>query len=331
MSSARTTGLLIVAWMATSAATLAQEGALPGEFLTTKETEERALEARRNAPPALAVVPGELTMALTEGDRATASVSVRNTGGQVLMWTAKVPQWMSVEPSRGELGFEGLQTVSLTVRGDMLRPGRRVADLLIEAEGASGSPAGIPVVLTIEPKALRTEPQPREPRPHVTPPVTPAHGQRQSRHFGVRAGILVPSGGKSLDFEPGPMLGAYYVGGGNARSKMKYELGLDAALVAAADNAGSSQIVSGRAGLVVALSRADGASTSPYFASELAGIFVASETDTGTESTAYASSLSLGVGLDFASGLLDARLSYAFLLGSGNVEGMAQASLAARF
>jgi hypothetical protein len=101
-------------------------------------------------PPALSVTPASLSFSATQGGTSPAgkTLSVSNTGGGTLGWTAEDDVlWLSVSPGSGTNG--GTVTVTPTIAG--LSAGTYTANVTIAALGADNSPKTIPVTLTVDP------------------------------------------------------------------------------------------------------------------------------------------------------------------------------------
>ena len=141
--------------------------------------------------PALSVSPASLSFGAAQGgaDPAAKALSVSNTGGGSMSWTAsESASWLSLSPSSGTNA--GTVTVTPSIAG--LAAGTYTTDVTVTATGAGGSPKTIPVTLTVDP---------------VVPPVlavTPA-----SLSFGATQGGANPAaktlsvsntGGGSMDW-----------------------------------------------------------------------------------------------------------------------------------
>ena len=113
------------------------------------------------APPAIGASPTSLSFAATQGgtNPATQTVSISNTGGGTLSWTASDNvAWLRLSPSSGT----GNGAVTLTVSTGTLTVGSHSATVTMNATGAS--PVTVPVMFTV----VATAP--------VPPPVTPPPG-----------------------------------------------------------------------------------------------------------------------------------------------------------
>jgi hypothetical protein len=102
------------------------------------------------APPALSVAPAGLTFSGTTGGSSPAakSLSVANSGGGTLSWTASENvTWLSLSPTSGTNA--GTITVTPAIAG--LAAGTYTTNITVTATGAGGSPATIPVTFTVDP------------------------------------------------------------------------------------------------------------------------------------------------------------------------------------
>ena len=100
--------------------------------------------------PALSVTPASLSFRATMGGASPAAktLAVANTGGGTLSWTASdSASWLSVSPASGTNGV----TITVTPSIAGLPAGTYTADVTVTASGAGGSPATIPVTLTVDP------------------------------------------------------------------------------------------------------------------------------------------------------------------------------------
>jgi glucose/arabinose dehydrogenase len=101
-------------------------------------------------PPALGVTPASLAFDATAGGASPAakSVSVTNTGGGTLAFTTSDnASWLAVSPASGTAPAS--LSVSVNVTG--LAAGTYNGAVTVTASGAAGSPATIPVTLTVGP------------------------------------------------------------------------------------------------------------------------------------------------------------------------------------
>ncbi|MFN7919853.1 MAG: malectin domain-containing carbohydrate-binding protein [Bryobacteraceae bacterium] len=101
-----------------------------------------------NSTPVLSVSPASLTFASFAGvNPATQNLSITNTGGGTLNWTAVSSQpWLTVTPSGAAPG-----TATATVNVAGLAAGPYSASITVSSAGANGSPKTIPVSLTLTP------------------------------------------------------------------------------------------------------------------------------------------------------------------------------------
>ncbi|HET8756444.1 MAG TPA: LamG-like jellyroll fold domain-containing protein [Solirubrobacteraceae bacterium] len=131
------------------------------------------------AEPVLSVTPASLSFSVTAGnaDPAGKTLTIANAGGGTLDWTASADAaWLDVAPASGTGG----RALTVSAATDGLAAGTYDATITVAAAGADGSPATIPVTLTVAP----------------TPPVlsvTPA-----SLSFSATAGEADPAA-KTLD------------------------------------------------------------------------------------------------------------------------------------
>jgi len=101
------------------------------------------------APPSLAVSPQTLTFNYTIGASlpAAQSVSITNTGGGSLSWTASTSaNWIGVSPPSGTAPA----TLSVSVNPAGLSVGSYVGNVQITATGATGSPLTVAVTLGVQ-------------------------------------------------------------------------------------------------------------------------------------------------------------------------------------
>jgi hypothetical protein len=101
-------------------------------------------------PPVLSTSPASLAFSATQGGAspATRTITVTNTGGGTLNWTASEDAaWLSVSPGSGT----GNGTVTVSATTGALTAGTYTADVTVAAAGVSGSPRTIPVTFTVDP------------------------------------------------------------------------------------------------------------------------------------------------------------------------------------
>ena len=100
------------------------------------------------AIPTLTVGPGSLAFTATSGGSNPASqpITIANSGGGSLNWTASNTQaWLSVDTGSGAAPA----TINVAINVAGLPPGTYQDNIIVTAAGASGSPAMIPVTLTL--------------------------------------------------------------------------------------------------------------------------------------------------------------------------------------
>jgi outer membrane protein assembly factor BamB len=106
-----------------------------------------------SSTPVLSVNPGSLSFNAIQGgsNPLPSSITVTNTGGGTLNFTAASdsPTWLSVSPTAGTAP----QTPQISVNIGGLAQGTYNGNITVTATGASGSPAKIPVTLTVTPPA----------------------------------------------------------------------------------------------------------------------------------------------------------------------------------
>ncbi len=98
--------------------------------------------------PALSVAPASLGFAATVGSNPSPqSLSVANVDGGVMNWTATAfsSGWLAVSPGSGS----GNATLTVTARVEGLAAGTYNGKVTVMAPGGTGSPADIPVTLTV--------------------------------------------------------------------------------------------------------------------------------------------------------------------------------------
>jgi N,N-dimethylformamidase beta subunit-like protein/uncharacterized protein DUF4082/concanavalin A-like lectin/glucanase superfamily protein/fibronectin type III domain protein/BACON domain-containing protein/Big-like domain-containing protein len=101
-------------------------------------------------PPVLSTSPASLAFSATQGGASpvSKSITVTNTGGGTLNWTASEDAaWLSVSPGSGT----GNGTVTVSATTGSLTAGTYTADVTVSATGVSGSPKTIPVTFTVDP------------------------------------------------------------------------------------------------------------------------------------------------------------------------------------
>lgn len=146
---AGTTGSFTITVRATN---IAGDG-VPGNADTTDQDFALvAYNANTGAPssPTIGVSPSSMSFSATAGgaNPASQSLSISNTGGGTLNWTASSNQsWLSVSPTSGTA--PSTATVSVNITG--LAAGTYSGAITITATGATNTPLSVPVTLTVNP------------------------------------------------------------------------------------------------------------------------------------------------------------------------------------
>ena len=121
-------------------------------------------------PPAIGASPTSLSFAATQGgaNPATKTVSISNTGGGTLSWTASDnAPWLTLSPASGT----GNGAVTLMVTTGSLTAGSYSATVTMNAAGASS--IAVPVTFTVVATALPPPPPSSPPPPPLAAPPTP--------------------------------------------------------------------------------------------------------------------------------------------------------------
>jgi hypothetical protein len=313
-----------------SAALLVQAvPALALDILSGSEIAERERKRRLQAKPVLSCAPLKLSARAVRGDTAELRLTIRNGGGQVLRWSlSQLPPWLAADVMTGELKFEGQRTVMLHVRTQLVRSDSDVAQVLVEAPGADGSPARVSVAVEVKPApVMRASTRPMDtvgavadtPLPIARIPLdsAPARGG-----LGVRVGFMLPGSGTATEYESSPFFGLQYRMRGDS-SKFSLELGLDYTSSDAESAGSSSTLTSGRADVLFHMGKSGGL----YLLSGLGALLESSD----VSGSSKAGLLDVGAGMVFVGGKLDVRLTHAMLLGGDNVSGMTLLSTAYHF
>lgn len=316
-----------------SAALLVQ--AVPAQaldILSGSEIAERERKRKLLAKPVLSCAPLELSARAVRGETAELRLTIRNGGGQVLRWSlSRLPPWLAADVLTGELRFEERRTVVLHVRTQLVRSDSDVAEILVEAPGADGSPARVSVAVEVRPAPLTPAPARTVNTVGAVGAVAdtpleiariPPGSPRARGGLGVRVGLMLPGSGAATEYESSPFFGLQYRMGGDS-SKLSLELGLDYTSSDAGTAEGSSTLTSGRADVLFHIGGGGG----PYLLSGLGALFESSD----ASGSGKAGLLDVGAGMVFIGGKLDVRLTHAVLLGGDNVSGMTLLSTAYRF
>jgi hypothetical protein len=122
-----------------------------------------AVTASAGQAPTLQVSPGRLTFIGTEGTGTLGAQRVEVTvGGTAETWRARgSAPWIVVSPERGQ----GPGVLSVRVVSRALAAGAHRGSVVIEATGATGSPASVAVLVSI----VKPRPKPQPAQPAATP------------------------------------------------------------------------------------------------------------------------------------------------------------------
>lgn len=142
----------------------------------------------------------------------------------------------------------------------------------------------------------------------------------QKGSFGVRTGMLLPASGETADYDQSMVLGLRYRLPRLPDAKVSGELALDFGLPEEVGGYESSPVMGGFNLLFDLASRAKDPRGCLVAGFGGAVEFVKEQT-TGDEHTNTIGMLKLGVGMVFADGRIDARLTYSFFGGSENLNG----------
>ena len=313
------------------------------------EKAKQEMERKRQAPPVLAVSLASFSAKVKYGEAAQRQLQIRNAGGSILKWTANssVP-WATVEPARGELGYQAKQSVAITLSASGLEAGRHPGTVTIAAGQAAGSPKVIALELTALPRPVEAKPEPLPPKPLneteppkrlAPPPVridAPPVKDRDERNIpwadridglGLRAGLLMPGSGDTLDYGTGMSIGLFWRPA-RPESALGYELEVRFADVESETGSEASTIYGGHA-YVLWQAYQDGT----VFLYALGGLSTFSEqvdNDRFGSGSAFGIAVDLGAGVTFRQ-RFDAQLSYSLLLQSNNVGDVFMASLGVMF
>jgi len=110
-------------------------------------------------PPRLEVSPTSLSFSAEEGgsNPASKTLTIRNTGGQALSWTASENlDWLKLSRARGTLDAGESTQVTVTVDVSGLSAGLRQSQILILAIGAENSPVFVDVTLMVTGRSTRS-------------------------------------------------------------------------------------------------------------------------------------------------------------------------------
>ena len=144
------------------------------------------------APPRLAVTPASLAFSATQdgANPDTKSLVVANTGGGSLSYTASDnASWLSVTPATGSAP----QNLTASVNISGLAAGTYTATVTVTSPGAQGSPASIPVTLSVAPP-------PTPPQLSVTPASLSFSGTAGGASPAAKSLAVANTGGGTLTF-----------------------------------------------------------------------------------------------------------------------------------
>ncbi len=108
--------------------------------------------------PVISVSPDNLDATLTTGQSTTASLNIANAGGgeDELEWnidesngSCELPDWLSIDPTSGELGPGDDQDVDVSIDAGELGEGNYQADICIASNDADSPVTTVPVDLTV--------------------------------------------------------------------------------------------------------------------------------------------------------------------------------------
>jgi RNA polymerase sigma factor (sigma-70 family) len=122
---------------------LSAQGVAVGPTLSPKGTPTGSASATPS-PSATSIAPAPAVLTVSTGSidlgrRArTGTVTVGNTGGEVLTWTASpTARWLTVSPSSGQLDGGATSTLTITADRSQLPEGRSTASVVISGAGQS--------------------------------------------------------------------------------------------------------------------------------------------------------------------------------------------------
>ena len=221
--------------------------AAPGWAIEVGGSAQVAKERARQATPVLQISPDKFQVTIREGEFQEVKLTVSNAGGQVLRWSAQSREsWIEPKTRSGELSYQGKQEVTLILRAPAgAVAGQTTSGLLrIEAPGAQGSPAVVPIAVQIQtteavpteaaPPTESTEPTQAEPQakpeadqagqpgaaPSTSPWTAPSDASdergempwepKERLGLGLRLGFGSPSDGSEEIFGTASSIGLFY-------------------------------------------------------------------------------------------------------------------------
>jgi len=102
--------------------------------------------------PLLGVSPGSMTMQASPGiNPPPQNLTVQNAGAVAMTWTASTAagSWLAVTPASGSLGPGAATTLTVAAASAALPAGQYSAAVVVSAGRANGSPASVPIALTV--------------------------------------------------------------------------------------------------------------------------------------------------------------------------------------
>ena len=123
----------------------------PGAAGAPRSVEITLTVAARPAAPALSVSPGTLAFTTDQGsNRAAQTLTISNTGGGTLTWSASEPiPWLVGSPAGGSVAAGESASLGITVNSAGMAPGSYEGTVVVTAAGATESPRNISVTLRI--------------------------------------------------------------------------------------------------------------------------------------------------------------------------------------
>ena len=328
--------------------------AAPGWAIEVGGSAQVAKERARQATPVLQISPDKFQVTIREGEFQEVKLTVSNAGGQVLRWSAQSREsWIEPKTRSGELSYQGKQEVTLILRAPAgAAAGQTTSGLLrIEAPGAQGSPAVVPIAVQIQtteavpteaaPPTESTEPTQAEPQakpeadqagqpgaaPSTSPWTVPSDASdergempwepKERLGFGLRLGIGIPSGGDE-SFEAAISPGLFY-----RRFQVEGSWGLEAGLEFGSSTSDKIDGVETKLSTVSGLLLYSLNKKRTWYVLGGAELWQESIDDPfGDGESNSGLGLRFGAGTTLAKYPIDLRLGYSVLVGSENVSGV---------
>lgn len=128
---------------------------------TTNQGSAYAYQLTLTEPvPQITVEPRQLALTVDEGEQASASLTIGNTGGGALSWSVSATDgvceettpvgWLSVDPEAGSTEPEATTPVTVTVDAAGLAAGEHTASLCIDSNDPANPVRSVPVTVTVE-------------------------------------------------------------------------------------------------------------------------------------------------------------------------------------